>query len=85
MLPLPVGDDGAQQQGDDSHEVEVPLGAQELVQVHLSHQLLHLAGVTKEGGRGQSQVWFIFSRETPLWLLVANNSYINKIAIINLY
>lgn len=64
VLPLPVSDDGAQQQGDDSHEVEVPLGAQKLVQVHLSHQLLHLAGVARGcvgwgggGDRGVNRVW----------------------------
>ncbi|KAG7282091.1 hypothetical protein CRUP_023607 [Coryphaenoides rupestris] len=42
VLALAVGDDGAQHQGDDSHEVEVPLGAQELVQVHLGQELVHL-------------------------------------------
>lgn len=42
VLPLSVGDDCAQQQGEDGHEVEVPLWAQELVQVHLRDKLLQL-------------------------------------------
>lgn len=42
VLPLSVGDDCAQQQGEDGHEVEVPLGAQKLVQVHLRDYFLQL-------------------------------------------
>lgn len=42
MLPLSVGDDSAQQQGEDGHEVEVPLWAQKLVQVHLRDYFLQL-------------------------------------------
>lgn len=42
VLPLSVGNDCAQQQGEDGHEVEVPLRAQELVQVHLRDQFLQL-------------------------------------------
>lgn len=43
VLALSVGDDCAQQQGYDSHEVEVPLWPQQLVQIHLRNGLLHLA------------------------------------------
>lgn len=52
VLALSVSDDRAQEQCDDSHKVEVPLRAQELVQVHLRNHLLQLRDDHSQMGRG---------------------------------
>ena len=56
MLPLAVRDDCAQQQGDDSHEVEVPFWAEELVQIHLGDELVYLVERGREKGRERQRV-----------------------------
>lgn len=51
VLPLAVRDDRAQEQRDHRHQVQVPLRAQDLVQVHLRQELRHLE---TEAGTGRS-------------------------------